>query len=294
MAKIGFIGTGRMGAGMVDRLLKGGHQVSVWNRTPSKVAPLVARGAVAASTPAEAAADAEAVFSIVSDDQASRTVWLGPNGALSGAASGTIAIECSTLSRDFVAELAQAVRGKGLAYIDCPVTGWPDAAASGQLTLLVGAEALDLERARPFLLPLAKAIRHFGGVGAGTGFKLINNLLGAVHIAALAEAMVLAEELALDRETVVQALLAGAVASPQVTKHARPMAERAFSPAPVFTAGLRHKDAAYCLAAASVIGVPMPIGEAAADWFRKAGAAAFDADEASVISQVARAVTKRR
>lgn len=289
MARIAFIGLGRMGGGMAARLIGAGHALSVWNRSSAKCAPLIARGAVEAATPAAAARGADAVFSMVADDAASRAIWLGPDGVLTTARAGAFAIECSTLSAAWVRELAAAARGKALDYIDCPVTGLPDAAASGQLALLVGASADNLARARPLLEPLGKTIRHFGDVGAGTGFKLINNLLGAVHIAALAEAIVLGERMGLDRETMIAALQGGAAASPQVVRFSRPMAERAFSATPTFTTGLRHKDASYCLAAAQSFGAAVPIGAAAAAWYERAKTAAFDADEATVVEAVARA-----
>jgi 3-hydroxyisobutyrate dehydrogenase-like beta-hydroxyacid dehydrogenase len=293
MARVGFIGLGRMGAGMATRLIAAGHDVAVWNRTAEKCAPLVALGARAVDRPREVAAGADAVFSMVADDAASREVWFGANGALDNATRGALAIECSTLSLRHVDVLSQAAIDRGLSYIDCPVTGWPDAAAAGTLTLLIGAATQDLERARPLLSAVGTTLRHFGAVGTGTGFKLINNLLGAVQIAALAEAIVLAERLGLDRETVVAALEAGAVASPQVKKHARPMAERSFAAAPPFTAGLRHKDARYCLEAAGQVGAEMPIGMAAAHWFDLARRHHFDADEGRIVETVEKSVRGR-
>jgi len=121
---------------------------------------------------------------MVADDEASRAVWLGTDGAAATAKAGTLAIECSTVSYRHALDLARALRGRGLVYIDSPVTGLPDAAASGKLTLLVGAEPGDLERARPYLTPLSTTIRHFGAVGTGTVYKLIN-----AYAVALAESL---------------------------------------------------------------------------------------------------------
>src|SRR6478735_11993634 len=187
MAQVAFIGLGRMGHGMAGRYLDGGFSVAVWNRSRAKAEDLIARGARWASSPADAAEGADAIVTMVADDEASRAVWLGKDGAAATAKAGTLAIECSTVSYRHALDLARELRGHGLIYIDSPVTGLPDAAASGKLTLLVGAETADLERARPYLVPLSTTIRHFGAVGSGTVYKLINNLMGAIQIAGIAE-----------------------------------------------------------------------------------------------------------
>ena len=204
MANIAFIGLGRMGHGMAGRYLDSGHTVAVWNRSPAKAGDLIARGARFARSAAEAADGADAVVTMVADDEASRTVWLGKEGAASQAKAGAVAIECSTVSYRHALELARELRGRGLVYIDSPVTGLPDAAASGKLTLLVGAEPADLAQARPYLAPLSTTIRHFGAVGTGTVYKLINNLMGAIQIAGLAEGLAIAEQAGLDMKLVLE------------------------------------------------------------------------------------------
>ena len=131
---------------------------------------------------------------MTADDESSRAMWLGEQGALAATnAPDALAIECSTLSHDWVLELARHVRARGFRYVDAPVTGLPDAAASGTLTLLVGAEPADLDAARPMFASLATRVLHFGAVGQGTAYKLMVNLLGAVQIASAAEGMALAE-----------------------------------------------------------------------------------------------------
>src|SRR5229473_690466 len=181
MAQVAFIGLGRMGHGMAGRYLDAGFTVVVWNRSKAKAEDLIARGARWATSPKDAAVDADAVVTMVADDAASRAVWLGNDGAAATMKAGTLAIECSTVSYKHALEMAHELRGRGLVYIDSPVTGLPDAAASGKLTLLVGADPADLEKARPFLVPLSTTIRHFGAVGTGTVYKLINNLMGAIQ-----------------------------------------------------------------------------------------------------------------
>jgi 3-hydroxyisobutyrate dehydrogenase len=249
MAHVAFIGLGRMGHGMAGRFLDSGFTVAVWNRSKSKAEDLIARGARWASSPADAAEGADAIVTMVADDEASRTVWLGTDGAAATAKAGTLAIECSTVSYHHALDLERELRGRGLVYIDSPVTGLPDAAASGKLTLLVGAEPADLERARPYLAPLSTTIRHFGAVGTGTVYKLINNLMGAIQIAGIAEGLAIAEQAGLDMKLVLEAVETGVAASPQVIRHSKRMVARNFSGA-TFTAALRHKDAAYAVALA--------------------------------------------
>src|SRR5205085_401201 len=183
MTKVAFIGLGRMGHGMAGRYLDAGFSVAVWNRSKAKGHDLIARGARWAASPADAADGADAIVTMVADDEASRAVWLGKDGAASTAKPVALAIECSTVSYRHALDLARELRGRGLVYIDSPVTGLPDAAENGKLTLLVGADPADLQLAQPFLLPLSTTIRHFGGVGSGTVYKLINNLMGAIQIA---------------------------------------------------------------------------------------------------------------
>src|SRR5215510_8348315 len=171
MPRVAFIGLGRMGHGMAGRYLDAGFEVAVWNRSKAKANDLIARGAQWASSPAAAAVGADAVVTMVADDEASRSVWLGKDGAAANMKAGTLAIECSTVSHRHAFEMARELRSRGLIYIDCPVTGLPEAAAGGKLTLLVGADLADLEQAQPFLAPIGSTVRHFGAVGNGTVFK---------------------------------------------------------------------------------------------------------------------------
>ena len=291
MTRIAFLGLGRMGIGMASRLKTKGHDVVVWNRSPEKARPVLELGARLAPTPAEAATGAEAVFTMLADDQASKAVWLGPSGALAAMQPGTTAIECSTLTRRCVLDLAAKAEARGIRFIDCPVTGRPSAAAAGQLTLLIGADPADLAAIRPLLEEISETIRHFGAVGTGTAYKLMINLMGSVQIAALAEGLVMAEKLGLDREEVIKAIETSASASRQVVQHCRRMAERNFTD-PTFTAGLRHKDAAYGVALAKEVGALAALGEASLAWFAAAKAMDADADEGIVIDAVSGEASK--
>jgi 3-hydroxyisobutyrate dehydrogenase len=288
MARVAFIGLGRMGHGMAGRYLDAGFTVTLWNRSRAKAEDLIARGAQWATSPGDAAIDADAVVTMVADDGASRAVWLGEDGAAATMKAGTLAIECSTVSYSHALQLSRELHARGLIYLDCPVTGLPDAAASGKLTLLVGADAADLDKARPFLAPLSTTIRHFGEVGTGTVYKLINNLMGAIQIAGIAEGLAIAEQAGLDMKLVLEAIENGVAASPQVIRHSKRMAARNFEGA-TFTAALRHKDAAYAVALAeSLLADPPLIGRAAVAAYERAKSAAPDDDEGKMIEIVSR------
>jgi 3-hydroxyisobutyrate dehydrogenase len=268
MAKVGFLGAGTMGREMVLNLLKAGHQVAVYNRTQDKLKPLIEAGAKAASTPAEAALNAEIIIAIVGDDQASRAVWLGAEGALNGKpAPNAIIVESSTLSRDWILELNGIVAAKGLRFVDCPVTGGPDGAEAAKLTLLVGADAKTLEAAKPVLSAYSHRVFHFGPVGAGTSYKLIVNLMGAVQAVAVAEGILIAEKAGLNLSMVAEALSCGACASPMVKYISKRMAEADHENV-YFSARWRHKDASYGMKLASDVGQSAPVSAAATAAFQ--------------------------
>lgn len=289
MSRIAFAGLGRMGQGMATRLLGAGHDLVVYNRTPERAAALIAAGAASAATPREAAQGADAVFAMLADDQASREVWLGPSGVLAAdLAPGAFAVECSTLSHGWALELADAATARGLRYLDCPVTGLPDAAAAGRLTLLAGGEAADLEAARPLLAPLSAEVLHFGPAGAGTAYKLIVNLMGAVQIAGAAEGMAMAERAGLDLDQVARAIASGQAASPQVVRNSRRMADGGHEADVVFSGALRRKDTAYGVALAASLALEVPFGMAALHGLEELLARGLGEQNESAVIEVAR------
>jgi 3-hydroxyisobutyrate dehydrogenase len=229
---------------------------------------------------------------MVSDDSASRAVWMGPEGILTARlAPGTFAIECSTLSHDWVEELAAAAAKSGLRYIDAPVTGMPGTAP----TLLVGARSQDVEAARPILAAFAEHIIHFGPPGAGTAYKLIINLLGAVQIASAGETMALAERAGLDPATVADAIATGQAGSPQVVRNTRRMAAGQHDSDILFTARLRLKDAEYALRLANKLGIGSPFGVLATQAYRMLCELGYgNANDSSVIEAARRAVRNER
>ncbi len=201
----------------------------------------------------------------VADDLASRAVWYGNTGALgANLAPATLAVECSTLSHGWVLELCAQVRKQGLRYIDAPVTGLPASAAAGELTLLVGANAEDLEAAQPLLTRISQRMIHFGPPGTGTAYKLIVNLLGAVQIASAAEAMAIAEKsggwIPLPSRI---ALASGQAASPQVVRNTRAMVDGRHDQNIAFTPRLRLKDVEYAQALTRQLGIGAPFGRLA-------------------------------
>jgi 3-hydroxyisobutyrate dehydrogenase len=291
MSRVAFIGLGRMGRGMAGRLVAAGHDVVVHNRTRDKAAELLTAGARWADSPAEAVAGVEAVLVMVSDDEASRGVWLGADGVLAGEpAPDALAVECSTLSHDWVLELAAAATARHLRYLDAPVTGLPDAATAGQLTLLVGGEPADVAAAEPLLRELSVDRVHFGPVGAGTAYKLVINLMGAVQIAAAAEGMAMAERAGLDLGLVAATIAGGQAASPQVVRNTRRMVAGDHGSDVVFSGHLRRKDAAYGVRLAETLGIGAPFGRMALDGLVALVAAGLgDQNESSIIEVARRA-----
>lgn len=283
MAKVAFLGLGLMGRGMALNVLNAGHEVVVWNRSPDKMQPLVDAGATPARTPAEAVSGTEVIVTIVGDDAASESVWLGTDGILSGnMAANAIAIESTTVSRGWMIELGKRCKDAGLRFLDCPVTGGPPGAESGQLTMLVGGEAETLDAAKPVLETYSKRIYHFGPVGAGTAYKLIVNTIGAVQAAAVAEGMAVAEAAGLPLDMVAEALGTGSVASPMTAYIALRMASENHDEVR-FAARWRTKDAGYGTGMAHELNCSAPVLNAATDLFKRAVAAGLgDLNESAI------------
>ncbi|MFH1804648.1 MAG: NAD(P)-dependent oxidoreductase [Pseudomonadota bacterium] len=267
---IGFLGAGRMASAMITHLLEQGFAVRVWNRSPDKIAPLVAKGAVACATPADAAKGVNTVISFMADDEAARAVWLGPDGALAALQPGTLAIECSTLSHRFVLDLSQQIEAAGHTYIDAPVTGVPADVAAGKTVFLIGAAPESLERARPIMAKAGARIVHFGPIGSGTVYKLMHNLLGAVHIAAVAELVAVAQKAGLDGDMVADTFAKGANASASGLMTISGMINGNHHEGIHFTTALRAKDASYALRLADEFGMTLPVGTAATGIFDRA------------------------
>jgi len=270
MARVAFAGLGNMGLAMATRVLGAGHRLSVYNRTAARAESLVRQGASLFDTPRQACEGVDAVICMVADDAASQAIWLGPDGILAAnLRQNAFAIECSTLSHGWVMQLATQATARGLRYIDAPVTGLPDAAAAGSLTLLVGASVDDLNAIDGILATLSARIIRFGPIGAGTSYKLIINMIGAVQIASAAEGLAIAERAGLDIAAVADAIATSQAASPQVIRNTRRMVAADHEQNIVFSSALRLKDVEYGLRFARSMGIGSPFGELAEHIYRQ-------------------------
>jgi 3-hydroxyisobutyrate dehydrogenase len=272
---------------MAENWLKKGFGLAVYNRTRSKAEALAATGARVADTPREAAEGAELVLAMVADEQASRDVWLGQNGALAGAAEGAILVESSTVPPEWVRELAQRAGEQGCEFLDVPVAGSKVAAASGGLTLFVGGDPATLERARPALEAIGRQIVHFGPTGAGATWKLIHNMMLAVHVATAAEAMALAVRAGFDPAQTAGLIANGPAGSFIVQMKMPRLSERRFDAAD-FALRNMLKDSRYALALGEKYGMRLDLVRAAAAVYERADEMGFgDLDFAGVFNAVA-------
>jgi 3-hydroxyisobutyrate dehydrogenase len=273
MAIVGLIGTGTIGGGIAHNLIKAGHRLKVWNRTAAKTSSLVECGATLALNPADAAGDVDCIITCVADDNSSREVWTGRNGILSGELRpGAIAIECTTISLDWVRGLSVLLKGARLRYIDCPVTGGPGGAQSGSLAILAGADDDDLSAARSLLSAFSSTVMHFGPPGAGTTFKLISNLMSAVQIVGLAEAIGIAEKSGLEMHAFINGLTSIGAGSPIVKAFVTQMVDRRHNYVN-FPVRLMYKDASYAASMASQLGQNLRLSSTAVDTLKAALAA---------------------
>jgi 3-hydroxyisobutyrate dehydrogenase len=288
MNSIAFLGVGTMGAGMAGRLLDAGFTVTVWNRRRERADALHGRGARVAESPKAAAAGADLAISMVADDAASRSVWLGPEGALASLPRGAVAIESSTLSPAWIVELAGHAAKAGCDLLDAPVTGSRTHATNGDLLFLVGGPAAALERARPALAAMgSRGVIHLGPTGSGARMKLINNFVCGVQAAALAEAVALIERLGLDPAKAFPVLSDGAPGSPLVKGVGARMLAHDYTVN--FALGLMHKDLTYAMAEGTRAGVPLRTAGVARELFSDALAARLgDSDFAAVVETLRR------
>jgi 3-hydroxyisobutyrate dehydrogenase len=271
MQRVAILGLGIMGGGMAANWLAKGFEVSVWNRTRAKAEPLAAKGAKLAASPRDAAQGADFIFAMVSDDAASRSVWLGPDGALAGAKSGAIGVESSTLTPDWIRELGGHAHAKGCGFLDAPVGGSRPAAEAGELRFFVGGDPQTYEAARPALAAVGSRMDLLGPLGAGATWKLINNQLGAGQIAALAEALEVARKAGFKDEQISELILGGPAASPMIKLKLPRMLAQDFEPAD-FALNLMLKDARYAAALAQSLGAPAGMIEGAVKAFARADA----------------------
>lgn len=280
--KVAVLGLGIMGSGMARQLLAAGFEVSVWNRSADKAGPLAEAGARIGPTPADAAKGADVVVAMLADDNVSRAVWTGEDGALAAMAEGAIAIDSSTLTGGWVAELAELAQVRDIRFLEAPVTGSRDQAAQGALRFLVGGDGETVASARPVFEAMGNAVVHLGPVGSGATVKLANNFLCGVQAASLAEAVALFEKRGLDLEQAMSILTDGAPASPLLKAVSRRMLDRAYDPH--FLVPLMAKDLGYAGQALAEVGIVSAIASAARQRFSEADNAGYgNKDIASIV-----------
>jgi len=211
MKQIGIVGAGIMAAGMAQNFLKHGYKVSVWNRSAERLQSLLKSGATKAETPGKLTASSDIVIECVSDDKASKSVWLGEEGILATATNDKVLIASSSLSLEWIDKLASLCRDKGFQFMDMPLTGSRAGAENGTLRLLVGADEKVLESVRSELEAIAEKIYLFGKPGSGMRFKLVLNTLIGIHMNAAAQAREMATKAGIDPAMFAHALIDGSM-----------------------------------------------------------------------------------
>jgi 3-hydroxyisobutyrate dehydrogenase-like beta-hydroxyacid dehydrogenase len=253
---IGFIGLGLMGQPMALNLIKAGHKLAVFNRTRSKAEPLEKAGARVASSPADAARDADVVMSIVSDTAAMEEVILSKGGAIETLRTGVILIDCSTISPTISRKLACHAAGKGAQMLDAPVTGSKHGAEKGELTFMIGGERATLDRAMPILQVLGKKHIYCGLNGSGLAAKLAQNVIQAAMVEVFCEGFVLAAKAGVPPRTMFE-IIQSSMARAALTDFKAPFIFRGdFTP--YFPLKLMHKDLQLAIEAAYTQNVCLP------------------------------------
>ena len=263
MNRVAIVGTGRMGSAMARALTRNGVDLVLCNRTPARAKGLAAElgGTQVVDRPADVARVADVVITMLAEDAAGRATFLDPDGLVAGVRPGTILIDMSTVEPATILAIEPAVRARGAGLLDAPVSGSVQLAEAGTLTIMVGGEAADLERARPVLEHLARTIVHVGPLGTGAAMKLaVNTLIFAVN-GGVAEALVLAESAGIDRTVAYDVIAASAAGSPFVGYKRASFLEPAATPVG-FSLDLAAKDLRLITALAARLGLDLPQVEA--------------------------------
>jgi 3-hydroxyisobutyrate dehydrogenase-like beta-hydroxyacid dehydrogenase len=256
--RIAFLGLGIMGSRMAANLLGAGHELTVWNRTRARSERFCAehKDAALAPTPAEAAANAELVITMVVDGPQVQDVLLGGEGAATTAAPGTLFVDCSTIGPAATLEIAQGLMARELSMVDAPVTGSSPRAEDGTLTIMVGGSPDEFERAKPVLEAMGKLIVHAGPLGHGQLVKVINNSVAAANTAVLGQALVLAARAGVDLDALIAVMGAGSGNSTMLELKAGPMRTHDYTT--LFKLEHMLKDVRLCLEEGQAVGAPFP------------------------------------
>lgn len=261
--RVGFIGLGDMGQGIVPRLLAAGHEVVGWNRTEVKAGPLLAIGMEWADTPRQVAADAEVVLSIVTDSVAVEAVALGHDGVLAGLRPDGIYLDMSTIDPDASRRISAAFAAAGRSMLDAPLSGSPVSLEQGKASIMVGGDRASFERAKPLLEAIGPNVTHIGGNGMAVQMKVAINLCLIVEMVAFSEAVALAEKGGVDREVAVDAMLKSVVASPVMGYRGPFILEGNMPDKPLADVTLQQKDMLLALDLGRRQGSPVPLAAAA-------------------------------
>jgi 2-hydroxy-3-oxopropionate reductase len=283
--KVGFIGLGVMGAPMARNLMAAGYEVVAWNRSAGPLEELAAAGAQTADGPAAVAREANVVISIVKDDGAVREVLGGPEGAIGAARAGTLVIDMSTVSPALARELAEEAAAREVGFLDAPVSGGDVGARDGTLSIMVGGEAAEVERARPVFEVLGSRVTHVGAAGAGQVAKACNQVLVAVIFGGLAEALVLGSKLGVDPAAILDAVGGGMAANRIMEVRRDNFLDHDFTPG--FKVDLHHKDLEIALGASGEVDAPLPLTAEVQQMFRQLRAAGFGEEDDSALLRVA-------
>ena len=261
--QIGFVGLGAMGALLARRLIDAGHDVTGWNRSPDKAAPLIAAGMGWAETPRAAAERAEAVFSIVTDAAAVKAVALGENGIIAGLRKGGVYVDMSTISPDASRAVAAEFAKAGLTMLDAPISGSPVTVQQGNASVMVGGDEAAFERMKPVLLAIGPKVTRIGGNGLACQMKIAVNLLLMVEVIAFGEAVALAEKGGVAREAAVDAILKSVAASPVLGYRGPFVLDGRMPDVPLADVTLQQKDMLLALELGRTLGSPVPLAAAA-------------------------------
>lgn len=261
--EIGFVGLGEMGAGIVERLLAAGHNVTGWNRTKAKAEPLLAKGMRWADTPREAARRADVVFSIVTDAEAVRAVALGEDGIIAGLSKDGVYLDMSTIAPDASRAIASEFSAAGLTMLDAPISGSTITLEQGKASLMVGGDENAYNRVRPVLLDIGPKVAYIGANGQAEQMKLAINLVLMVTVIAFGEGVALAEKGGVSREVAVQAMLNSVVASPVLGYRGPFILEGNMPEKPLADVTLQQKDMLLVLELGRKLGSPVPLAAAA-------------------------------
>ena len=257
MDRVSVLGLGTMGGAMAANIARAGFPLTIWNRSPGRAGPILELGATEAQTPADAAAASDAVLMCVSDTPDVESVLFGDNGVHAGARDGLLVIDTSTISPAATRGFAERLREAGAALVDAPVSGGSEGAQKGTLSIFVGGEEDDVNRARPVLEAIGKTITHVGPVGSGQAVKAVNQVILAGAYLGVAEGIVLAIKAGLDVEQVVGALSGGAAQSWVLTNRSGRMIENEYPLG--FKVALHRKDLGIALELARDTGTVLPV-----------------------------------